>query len=131
MAVIGDQNSLEPIPVKHRRGQIRSQPLIAESRLILAKQLGFRRQPRLQGQAVEPPATAGYGCEAGYHFAQPGSGLSFTGVSRRNRLERKPRGGLWFCPRDPAPAAKVSQPKFAPREHSGQRQPGIRGCRRQ
>ncbi len=51
MAVIGDQNSLEPIPVKHRRGQIRSQPLIAESRLIWRNNrvsgasLGYRGKP--------------------------------------------------------------------------------------
>jgi hypothetical protein len=35
MAVIGDQNSLEPILVKHRRGQIRSQGLIAEGRPMM------------------------------------------------------------------------------------------------
>jgi hypothetical protein len=34
MAVIGDQNSLEPILVKHRRGRIHSQHLIAENRSV-------------------------------------------------------------------------------------------------
>jgi hypothetical protein len=74
MAVIGDQNSLKPILIKHRRGQIRRQRLIAENWTWLrgrpVSQLSFDRthpkcllQLRVSGFSPVPKTDRGGGGE--------------------------------------------------------------------